>query len=127
VADITITADQVLPVSLGEIKDQEGNAADVQGIRWSTSDATIITFEPGEDDRHGTIVSHLVGEATVMVEADVDMGEGVVMRTGSRIITVTAGQAATLSLELGTPAPKEAPTPTPEPAPEPTPAPPPTA
>ena len=106
-ADITITADQVVPVSLGEIKDREGNPADVQDIRWSTSDATIITFEPGDDDRSGTIVSHLVGEATVMVEADVDMGDGVIMRTGSKVITVTPGQAASLSLTLGTPAPKE--------------------
>ena len=119
-ADITITADQVLPVSLGKITDREGNEADVQNVVWKTSDETIISFEPGDDDRSGTIVSHLVGEATVMVEADVDMGEGVEMRTGSRVITVTAGKAATLSLDLGTPEPKPTgePVPTPEPEPQ---------
>lgn len=120
-ADISITADQVLPASLGEIKDREGNPADVQNVVWKTSDETVISIEPGEDDRHVTIVSHLVGEARLMVEADVDMGEGVELRQGEKAIAVTPGRAASLSLELGTPEPKPTvePEPTPEPEPEP--------
>lgn len=116
-ADTNITADQKLPLSIDptSIKDREGNPASVENIVWATSDPTILTIEPAADNLSAVAVSHLVGQATVLVEADADLGEGVKTINGSLTVLVEAGQAASITVIPGAPTPKDAPAPTPAP------------
>lgn len=113
-ADTNITADQVLPLSIDptSIKDREGNPAQVENVVWLTSDATIITIEPAADNLSAVAVSHSVGEARVVVEADADLGDGVKTLSGNHSISVQAGQAASITVTAGVPTPKDAPAPT---------------
>jgi hypothetical protein len=119
-ADTNITADQTLPLSIDptSITDREGNPAQVQNVTWATSDPTVITIEPASDNLSAVAVSHRVGEATILVQADADLGEGVKTLSGSHSISVQAGQAASITVVPGVPTPKDAPTP-PEPVPAP--------
>jgi hypothetical protein len=119
---VIITADEVVTLSIdpASITDREGNPATVENVTWATSDATKVSVEPSADGLSCLCVSHLQGEATILVEADADLGAGVKTISGSQDISVTPGQAAKITVNAGTPTPKDAPVPEPVPEPAPT-------
>lgn len=107
----TITADQVvtLSVDLSQLKDREGNPATIDGQpTWATSDPTIASLDVAPDGLSAVAVSHLVGVATILVEVDADLGEGVKPINGSHEVEVTGGVATgeSIVVSAGDPTPK---------------------
>lgn len=75
--------------------DAKGNAAKVEGAPvWSSSDDTILTVEAAADGMSATITpAGPLGTAQVKVEADADLGPGVLPIITIGDVEVVAGQA----------------------------------
>lgn len=102
-----VTTDQYFPNVQLSITNAQGDPAPVDGVPvWGSSDDTVIRVTPAADGMSAQVDTVAPGTARVSVQADADMGAGVAQITGvSEDIVVTAGQATTLTLDLGTPAP----------------------
>ena len=84
--------------------DAAGNAAPVETVVWSSTDETVLTVVAAEDGLSAvaTAVGKL-GTAQVKVDADAQLGEGVVTLTGLQDFEVVASQAVALGVVVGAP------------------------
>lgn len=103
-------------------KDAKGKPAKVDGLPTiSSSDPTIVdTVGPCVDNGDGTFsapfhVLDNIGAANVTVNADVDLGSGTNNKDFVDVVSVIAGDAATLVGDFGTITPDPAPAPAPGP------------
>ena len=88
-----------------EFRDRRGNPATAQGpLEWSTDNVDLLALTPS-DDGLACQVSAVgpLGMAVVTLQADADLGEGVVHIVGSMEVTVTAGTAVVVELTADTP------------------------
>lgn len=105
--------------------DKAGNPAKVQdgSITWSSSDESVVavTQNPDKPDEATIVAQGPLGTATISVNADADLGDGVVAVSGSVDVEVVAGEAVAAAINFGaaSPKPEAVPEPAPEPAPEP--------
>lgn len=84
--------------------DKAGNPATVEGVAWTTSDATVLTVAASEDGLSAVVSSTgKLGTAQVNVTADALIGDGVAEITGVLDVEVKAGQAVALNIAAGTP------------------------
>lgn len=104
--------------------DRKGNPASVQNPTWSSSDTAVATVSSSADGL-SALVSAVgpLGECTITLVADADLGDGVSEVEGTFDLEVKAGDAAVFAISAGTPEEQAAPAPTPgpEPTPEPDP------
>jgi hypothetical protein len=95
-----------------EIKpvDKKGNAAKVDGAPvWSTDNDQVVALTPSSDGL-SCVVSAVgpLGVAAVSVKADADLGAGVKPVFGTISFEVTSGEAATMTINAGTPEEQDA-------------------
>lgn len=84
------------------ITNRKGKPAPVDGVpQWSVSDPAILTVEPSADGMTAVVkpVGPL-GTAQVVVTADSAFGESVSTITGTNDVTVVAGPAVAISVDL---------------------------
>ena len=98
---LQLTDSQKARVSVSAV-DKKGQAAEVQGVKFSSSDETIATVEDNGDGS-ASIVAGLPGTCQIQVTADADMGDGDTEITGTLDLTVVAGSAATINVTAGAP------------------------
>ena len=106
-----ITTDQFYQAVPLTITDSKGRPAQVDGAPvWASSDDTVLTVTPAADGMSADINTVAPGTARATVQADADLGAGVVTITGvTEDIVVTLGtstQASVMTLTLGTPVDK---------------------
>ena len=92
--------------------DDQGDQAQVEGDPvWTSSDPATIEVKATADPFVVTVqaLGAVGAMATLTVEADADLGEGVVEVIASEQIQVVSGQAASASFSFGTPRPIETP------------------
>jgi len=94
--------------------DADGNAANVQSVRWESSDPSTVDVRsddspeaaPGDQivrDRTGAFT----GDIEIKAIADVDLGDGIKEVTLVEIFRITAGEAAAGAVTIsGTPRPR---------------------
>jgi hypothetical protein len=101
---VTLTDTQKVSASIQPV-DVHGHPALVDGIPvWTTSDPTLLEVVPSLDGMNAEILaSGEIGIGQVIVEADADLGEGVVTLTGILDVTVIGGAAVALEISVGTP------------------------
>lgn len=82
--------------------DAKGNPAKVDGTPvWSSSDDTILTVTPSSDGLTAEVTPvGPLGTAQVKVEADADLGAGVVPLISLADVEVVAGQAVAGNVSL---------------------------
>ena len=102
-----ITTDQNYPSVSLIITDARGRPATVDGVPvWASSDETVLLVIPAADGQSAVVDTVAAGTARITVQADADLGAGVVALTGvSEDINVTVGPshaANTMTLNLGT-------------------------
>jgi hypothetical protein len=104
VTQMNITDSQQVSLSIQPV-DKKGNAAAVDGApQWASSNTEVVTVTPSADGLSAIAAAvGPLGTATVSVTADADLGAGVTSIAGTLDVTVTAGQAATVSITAGTP------------------------
>jgi len=82
--------------------DRKGKPAPVDGIPvWASSNEAVATVTPGPGGLSAVVKAQGVGEYTISVSGDADLGEGVNTITGSETGTVTQGTAAAVVLSAG--------------------------
>lgn len=105
-----VTTDQNFPRVTLNITDAGGDPAQVESVRWASSDDTVLSVDPSDDGMSAVIDTVAAGTARVTVTADADLGSGVLTLTGvTEDIHVTLGtrhRATTMTLTLGAPADK---------------------
>jgi hypothetical protein len=81
--------------------DSGGNAAKVDGVPvWSSSDPTVFDVAAAADGLSATVTPSNPGTAQLKVEADADLGAGVVPLVTLVDIEVVAGQAVAGNVTL---------------------------
>lgn len=85
--------------------DKKGNPAPIDGVpEWFSSNTDVLTITPAADGLSATASAvGALGDATVNVNADADMGAGTTAITGTIDITVEAGAATTVAITPSTP------------------------
>lgn len=99
-----ITTDQQFDNVQLSITDSRGRPAAVDGVPvWASSDDTVLSVVPAADGLSAVVASVAPGVARVTVQADADLGAGVVTITGvSEDVNVTNGSiASVMTLSLG--------------------------
>lgn len=88
--------------------DAMGNDAPVEGLpNWSTSDASLVTVAPAADGLSADVVTvGPLGTAQVSVQADADLGEGVVPIAGVLDVQVIGSMAVAATISAGVPEPR---------------------
>ena len=82
--------------------DKRGKPAPVDGVpTWATSDASIVSVTPAADGMSAVVAAQGVGDYTVTVSADADLGAGVVTIVGSDTGSVSLGQATAITITAG--------------------------
>lgn len=99
-----LAATQQVPVSVA-FTDKKGNPAPVDGVpTWSTDNSEVLALTPAADGLSCVVAAvGPLGSATVTLQADADLGEGVVSIVGSLSVNVTAGSATVVALTPGVP------------------------
>ena len=96
----TLPADKTANGAVAYV-DAKGNPAQVQGSPvWSSSDPSIVDVVASADGFAATLTPGAVGVAQVKVEADADLGDGVVPVVGLVDVEVIAGQAVAGNVTL---------------------------
>ena len=101
---LLITSTQNCSLSIQPV-DAHGNPALVDGTPiWSVSDPSVLSIAAAADGLSAEIAAlGPVGTSQVSVQADADLGSGVVTIAGTLDVQVAAGQAVGLSISAGTP------------------------
>lgn len=87
-------------------KDEEGNAAPLEGVpTWASSDETVLTVTAAADGMSATAVTvGPLGSATVTVSAQGDLtGQGSDSLSDTVTVEVVASEASSLNTSAGTP------------------------
>jgi len=96
---MTTTQQQTLgPISF---KDRKGNQAPVEDISWASSDESVVRVVPSDDNLSADVVAQGPGSATVNVNADAQIGEGVQPLIGTKDYTITQGVATVIEIPEG--------------------------
>lgn len=101
----TLPDDQVATGTIA-YTDAKGNPAKVDGVpAWSSSDDAVFTVAQEADGMSATVTPIGLGTAQVRVEADADLGAGVVSLVTLGDIEVVAGTAVAgnITFTVGTP------------------------
>lgn len=81
--------------------DRRGRPAPVDGVPvWASSNEAVATVVP-ETNNGALVVAQGVGDYTISVSGDADLGEGVTTLTGSDSGSVTQGTATSVGLIAG--------------------------
>lgn len=98
----TMTDTQKAPLSIEPV-DKAGNPAPVEGPpSWEASDPNLLDVTPSADGLSAVISAKgPLGSCQVTVNADADVGEGVVPITGVLDVQIVAGQAVALKISAG--------------------------
>ena len=101
-ANLKVT--QKLPISI-VIVDSQGNPASVDGVpAWSLTDTSKGAIVASADGMSAEFTpSGSLGEVSVEVSADADLGVGVINILGSLPISIFSGQAVSIQLSAGNP------------------------
>lgn len=84
------------------ITDKKGQPAKVDGVPvWTSSNEAVATVDASDDGMTATVKGGVPGVATISVQADADLGEGVTPLAGADDVTVVPGGAASISLVDG--------------------------
>jgi hypothetical protein len=84
--------------------DKAGNPAPVEGVVWTTSDATILTVAAAADGLSAVVASTgKLGTVQVNVTGDAQIGVGDTEIAGVLDVEVKAGQAVSLNIAAGAP------------------------
>ena len=82
--------------------DKKGNPAQVEGLEWMTSNSDAVALEPSEDGLSCLVKAvGIPANATVQVNADADLGDGVQLLTGTIDIEIVAAPAVNIVLTPG--------------------------
>lgn len=101
------TLTDIQKVKIGPVTavDAKGNPAPIEGVTFTSSDVAIVAVvDNGDGTATATAVGPL-GTAQVRVDADAQIGDGVVPLTGLVDLEVVASEAVALSVAVGTPEP----------------------
>lgn len=83
--------------------DSKGNPAQLESAVWSCSDETVASIVPSEDGLSCEIIANAPGGARVVCNGDSETGEGKKPVVALVSVTVVAGQAQTLDMEVTDP------------------------
>src|SRR5689334_1818426 len=82
--------------------DRKGKPAPVDGVpTWASSNEAAASVVPDPNGLSAMVVAQGVGDYSVSVSADADMGEGVRTITAQDTGSVTQGEAATVGFDVG--------------------------
>jgi hypothetical protein len=95
-----ITATQQFTASI-KITDRKGNPADAENITWAVENPTVISVTPAADGLSAVIAAQGVGTSKYNVNADADLGAGVVPIIGEGTVNVSKGVATVIQLTEG--------------------------
>ena len=104
VTNMNLKVTQQVKVNVA-FKDAKGNVAPVEGIPvWSATAPALVELVPAEDGM-SCIVKPLgqIGDLQVQVNADADLGEGVIDIMGFLPVTLLPGQASVVELSAEEP------------------------
>ena len=85
--------------------DKKGNPAPVDGVpQWLVDNPNVLALAPAADGM-SCLVSAVgpLGDATVTVKADADLGSGVTEVIGTLAVTITGGTATTVTITPAAP------------------------
>lgn len=95
---------QQVDASIGAATDARGNPTTVANPIWSSSDPTVLTVTPSDDGTSAVFAAAgPLGTANIVLDADADLGDGVVAIQGVVEVEVVASNATTVNITLGTP------------------------
>lgn len=95
---------QQVDASIGTVTDARGNPTTVASPVWSSTDPSILSVTPGADGTTAVFAAvGPLGTANIVLDADADLGDGVVAIQGVVEVEVVAGNATTVNITLGTP------------------------
>jgi hypothetical protein len=97
----TMTTTQQFTASISP-KDRKGKPAPVDGIPvWASSNEAVAGVVPNPDGMSALIVAQGVGDYTISVAADADLGAGVTTITGQDTGAVSQGTATNVGIQAG--------------------------
>lgn len=97
-----LTSSQEVDLSV-RFSDRKGNPAQVQGPPlWQVDNPNVLALTPADDGLACTVSAvGPLGTATVSIQADADLGEGVKNLVGVFAVEVTGGEAQTVEIVPG--------------------------
>ncbi len=101
---LTLTSSQKAALTVA-FKDKKGNPATVDGAPiWGVDNPNVLAITPAADGLSCDVSAvGPLGTALVSVQADADLGEGVVPIAGSLEVMITSGAAETVEITAGAP------------------------
>lgn len=82
--------------------DKKNNPAEVENIKWLTSNSDVLALEPSEDGKSCMVSAvGIPGTPEVQVSADADTSEGVELLVGRFAVEVVAAKATSITLTPG--------------------------
>jgi hypothetical protein len=100
---LNLTTDQKAKVTVRPLT-AKGKPTVVDGIPgWSTSNPSVISLVVSPDGLSADVIGAGVGTAIVTVSADADLTSGIREITAALSASVILAEAASLTLEVGTP------------------------
>ncbi len=108
----TMTDSQQTTMSV-KFVDKKGQPAKVDGApEWSTDNTDVLALTPAADGLSCLVAAAgPLGDGTITLKADADLGAGVVPLIGTVDVSVTGGQATVVTIDPGTPSEQPVPTP----------------
>ena len=99
---LTLTSTQKARLSV-QFLDSRGNPAAVDGVpAWMTDNSDVLALTPSADGMSCEVAAlGVIGQATAQVNADADLGSGIVNIFGTLLVEVTAGQASSVTITPG--------------------------
>lgn len=96
---------QQIDLALGPVVDKRGNPTTVQNPTWTSSDTSVVTVTASGDGMACVAAAAgPLGTATVTLDADGDLGDGVSPLTSAPFdIEVIAGDAVAINIVPGVP------------------------
>lgn len=92
---------QIEGIAVGDVTDKRGNPTTVQSVTVTSTDPTIVNVVDNGDGTSTARATGPVGTATIVVDADADLGDGVRSIQGTLEVQVVAGDAAVLNVRTG--------------------------
>ncbi len=97
----TITTTQQFTLSITPV-DRKGKPAPVDGApSWASSNEAVASVVPNPGGLSALVVAQGIGDYTISVSADADLGEGVLTITASDSGSVSQGTATAVGFTIG--------------------------